>query len=196
MNNTYIVNSPVRPQHGIRLPNTEAELAEHQTGGASRIAEAVRAYSNGGGGVEQSATAPLATVAPLQATRETYPDRRGEEFGTHQEIVVTVKLPAAIPFHYLLTRCLGKEDARVLESNWGDRIKGYPLVETAKTSLFLNSNDKVRNDEFARESEKTTQAKDFENAQPRHQFASIIDATVVCATAVKMARAASLDLSP
>ena len=136
-----------------------------------------------------------AIVTELQATRESYPDNRADpEFGPHQAIAFTAKPSTATLLTDLLKGCLGDADAKVLMSDWGDRIKGDPTVGTACAALFLNSNNKARNQDYAAADARTTQQADFENTNPKHQFASDVDAIVVCAAAVKSAKDAGLDL--
>ena len=129
----------------------------------------------------------------LTAASASYNDTR-EGFGPHNAIKFAVEQSTKVKLGELLKSLLGKEDAAILMSDWGDRINfNDDAPSKSEVVLFLDSNNKARNRSNAEEGARTTQEEDFKGAGLA--FADDRQAIIVCATAVKRARIAGLDLS-
>lgn len=124
----------------------------------------------------------LDNTLTIESERKTYPDLR-PGVDHHAAIDYTVRVNREITARNLLTELLGN-DAEILMIDWADRIDFTKQVPTTSSvALFLNSNYKDR----------YTQGIDFEKSGIT--FADDLEATIVCATLVKKAKDAGLDLS-
>ncbi len=78
-----------------------------------------------------------------------------------------------------LKQLLGQEPADRLAKDWGERCNlDLPLKET-QVALFLNSNYKARDPQYADRGDTTTQEEDFNFTG--YDFASDVAATLLCA---------------
>lgn len=121
-------------------------------------------------------------ASPLESERQNYDDTRSG-VAPHPAINFSVAVNSDVVAAAHLRELLG-EDATVLMSDWGNRIdftKNVP--DSNKATLFKYSNNK----------NPTTQGEDFKASGL--EFADDLQATIVCATLVKKAKDAGLDLS-
>jgi len=138
-------------------------------------------------------TLPAEQSAKLSPpAQKEYPDNR-DDFPPHRAIDFKVTQDRQIQTGDLLEKLLGK-DAAILRQDWGVRInfdKDAPSANQAV--LFRESNNKARNRAHAKTGDKTTQEEDFKAAGL--DFADDTQATIVCATLVRKAKDAGLDIS-
>lgn len=121
-------------------------------------------------------------ASPLESERQNYDDTR-PGVAPHPAINFSVAVNSNVGAAAHLRELLG-EDATVLMSDWGGRIdftKNAP--DSNKATLLIDSNNKSC----------TTQGEDFKTLGL--EFADDLQATIVCATLVKKAKDAGLDLS-
>jgi hypothetical protein len=82
-----------------------------------------------------------------------------------------------------LKTLLGEQDANRLATDWGDRCDLKQKLPATQAALFLDSNNKARNRDYADRGDKTTQEEDFKATG--HQFAGDLAATLLCARICK-----------
>jgi hypothetical protein len=117
---------------------------------------------------------PTGTYAEL-------PDSR-EGFGPHRAYLFSVA-PSNGTVMDELKELLGEQAAQQLADEWGDKCDLNRRFEGGQVSLFLDSNNKARNRQFAETGAKTTQEEDFQATQ--HGFADDLAATLICARIYK-----------
>ena len=163
---------------------------------AKRVTAAIAALKGGSSPEKGSDIALDKNVASaalkLESERRYYQDnRRG--FAPHPAIDFTVKEDREISRADLLIDLLG-EDAAVLMSDWGNRIDFTKNASgSSKVALFIDSNYKARNEDYAEEGAITTQDEDLRRSDL--DFADDWEATKICAAVLKKAKNAGLDLS-
>jgi hypothetical protein len=144
----------------------------------SEILSSVENPTNGRSKNEDSSTS---IASPLESERQNYDDAR-PGVAPHPAINFSVAVNSDVVASAHLRELLG-EDATVLMSDWGDRIDFTKYAPTSnKVTLLIDSNNKDR----------TTQDEDFKASGL--EFADDLQATIVCATLVKKAKDAGLDL--
>ena len=137
--------------------------------------------------------AAVSVSSPLESERQNYDDSRSR-LDVHPAIDFSVTLDPKIVAADHLRELLGEEDAKVVMSDWGNRIDFTKNVSGSnKAALFIDSNNKARNRDFAAKGASTTQEEDFKASGL--EFADDLQATIICATLVKKAKDAGLDLS-
>jgi len=129
-------------------------------------------------------TTPATPAATPAGTYAELPDNR-KGFGTHPAYLFSVE-PSKGTVLEELTELLGKEAAEQLVTDWGDRCNLNQKLEATQVALFLDSNYKARNRDYADKGDKTTQEEDF--TATKHQFATDLAATLLCARIVKKAQ--------
>jgi hypothetical protein len=110
-------------------------------------------------------------------------DRTG--FGPHRAFVFSVE-PSKGTVLEELTTLLGQKAAKQLAADWGNRCYLNQKLEATEVALFLDSNNKARNRDYADRGDKTTQEEDFQATL--HQFAADLAATLLCARIFKKAQ--------
>lgn len=121
-------------------------------------------------------------ASPLESERQNYGDTRSG-VAPHPAINFSVAVNSDVVAAAHLRELLG-EDATVLMSDWEDQIDFTTNApESNKATLLIDSNNKNRQ----------TQGEDFKASGL--EFADDLQATIVCATLVKKAKDAGLDLS-
>lgn len=137
---------------------------------------------------EALSTLPVTTPATPAATPAgTYvelPDNR-EGFAPQRAYLFSVE-PSNGTVLEELTALLGKQAAKQLAADWGDRCNLDQKLEATQVALFLDSNNKAQNRDHADEGDKTTQEEDF--TATKYQFAGDLAATLLCARIFKKAQ--------
>jgi len=123
-------------------------------------------------------------VATPTGARADLPDTR-EGFAPHRAYLFSVAASKGIVLDEL-EMLLGEEAATLLVIDWGDRCNLNQKLQATEVSLYLDSNNKARNRDYAPSDDKTTQEEDF--TATKHQFAADLAATLLCARIVKKAR--------
>ena len=78
-----------------------------------------------------------------------------------------------------LEALLGKEDTDLLAKDWDIRCNLDLSLDATQVALFLDSNKKARNRDYAQPGDKTTQEEDF--TATVYEFSSDLAATLLCA---------------
>ncbi|MFN4896572.1 MAG: hypothetical protein ACK5GN_09240 [Pseudomonadota bacterium] len=112
------------------------------------------------------------------------PDTR-QGFAPHHAYLFSVAPSKGTVLDELKT-LLGEQAANRLATDWGDRCDLNQNLPETQVALFLDSNNKARNRDYADMSDKTTQEEDFKATG--HQFAGDLAATLLCARIFKKAQ--------
>ena len=138
------------------------------------------------GALEKASDALPAPKITATATgaRADLPDSR-EGFAPHRAYHFTVAASKGTVLDELKT-LLGEEAANCLATDWGGRCDLNQKLPETQVALFLDSNNKARNRDYADRGDKTTQGEGFEATG--HQFAGDLAATLLCARIFKKAQ--------
>ena len=148
--------------------------------------EALEAMANILPGHTPADAQPVERVsATLTSTKREYKDNR-PGFSDHPAVDFHVTLSRPESAREVLKALLG-DDADVLISDWGDRLNLDQVAPVTSTvTLFLDSNNKARNRDYANRGDKTTQEEDFKSAGLA--FGNDLQATIICAALVNKAK--------
>jgi hypothetical protein len=124
------------------------------------------------------------TPATPTGVRADLPDPR-EGFAPHRAYLFSVA-PSRGSVMDELKELLGERAAEQLAKDWGDRCDLNQSFKGGQVSLFLDSNNKARNRDYADRGDKTTQEEDFKATG--HQFAGDLAATLLCARIFRKVR--------
>ncbi len=181
---TTVLLKPLSDAEAAALPVDAIEQAIEQSRKALGIVKQLLAIVND----EALSTPPVTTPATPAATPAgTYvelPDNR-KGFGPHQAYLFSVE-PSNGTVLEELTTLLGEKAAKQLAADCGDRCSLNQKLEATQVALFLDSNNKARNRDYADKGDKTTQEEDF--TASKHQFATDLAATLLCARILKKAQ--------
>lgn len=138
------------------------------------------------GALEKASDALPAPKITATATgaRADLPDSR-EGFAPHRAYLFSVASSKGTVLDELET-LPGEEAANRLAKDWGGRCDLNQKLPETQVALFLDSNNKARNRDYADRGDKTTQGEDFEATG--HQFAGDLAATLLCARIFKKAQ--------
>jgi hypothetical protein len=120
------------------------------------------------------AATPMATAAGAYVE---LPDSR-DGFAAHRAFIFSVA-PSKGTVLDELKELLGKDAADQLVKDWGNRCNLNQRLEKTEVGIFLDSNNKARNRDYANRNDKTTQEEDF--AATGKQFAEDLALTLLCA---------------
>lgn len=123
-------------------------------------------------------------TATATGARADLPDSR-EGFAPHGAYLFSVASSKGTVLAELKT-LLGEEAANRLAMDWDGRCDLNQKLPATQVALFLDSNNKARNRDYADRGDKTTQGEDFEATG--HQFAGDLAATLLCARIFKKAQ--------
>ena len=124
------------------------------------------------------------TPATPTGVRADLPDPR-EGFAPHRAYLFPVAPSKGTVLDELKT-LLGEQDANRLATDWGGRCDLNQKLPATQVALFLDSNNKARNRDYADRGDKTTQEEDFKATG--HQFAGDLAATLLCARIFRKVR--------
>ena len=170
------------------MPNTERPLFhDHMT--AEEISAALDAW--------EALQCPKrdAITGQLQAAYQEYPDSR-TGIAAHPAVCFDLQLPPGQSVAAFLQEQLGAADVQQLKEDWAARGVNldYDAPLRSQAILFLDSNSKARNRQYAPRGAQTTQEEDFKSAA-LEGFANDVQMTLICAALVKKARDAGIDLT-
>ena len=155
--------------HGMVDAVQTRELAARTHGALEKASEALPEPK-----ITATATGALADL----------PDTR-EGFAPHRAYLFSVAPSKGTVLEELKT-LLGEQAANRLATDWGGRCDLNQKLPETQVALFLDSNNKARNRNYADRFDKTTQEEDFQATV--HQFAADLAATLLCARIFKKAQ--------
>jgi hypothetical protein len=126
-------------------------------------------------------TLPPVPVAIPEGVLVSYPDNR-PGFSAHPAYLFEVA-PSKGTVREELISLLGAEGTRILVEDWGDRCNLNQRLERTEVAIFLDSNNKARNQELASSDAETTQEDDF--TATGNRFAENLALTLLCARVLK-----------
>lgn len=130
--------------------------------------------------VTEAAEALSQVSAPVATPEGVYVELKDsrEGFDPHKAYLFLVEKSQGTVRQELET-LLGKEDTDLLAEGWGTRCNLDQPLDATQVALFLASNNKARNRDYAEPGDKTTQEEDF--TATVYEFSSDLAATLLCA---------------